>query len=80
MPADYFKPMMVDRYLHKLVNAFELTEDVEEYARDPHVLKEQYVKPNLQMAHLDFQLNDQQSDAIVCMLKLHIEVLYGEFV
>ena len=45
MPANFFKPMMIDRYLHKLVFAFEQAQRIKMIAMSPEVLRKEIIKP-----------------------------------
>jgi hypothetical protein len=80
VPSDFFTPMMIDRYMHKLVKAYEMADIMRDQGIDPEILKNELIKPNLQMAHYDFQLSQEQADALVLMFRLRLEELFRDYI
>lgn len=54
VPSDIFKPLQIDKHMHKLVHVFETEDNVKARCIDPKVLKEEVWKPEIESTYNDF--------------------------
>jgi hypothetical protein len=56
VPADFFKPMFIDKHLHKLVSMFKTVDDIKLRSVNPRVFKHEIIKPEVNYRYLDYQM------------------------
>jgi hypothetical protein len=55
VPADFFKPMIIDQYMHKLVKIYEYEDRLKVRCCSPVVLRDEIIRPQTEYIYLDFQ-------------------------
>lgn len=52
--AEFFKPMMIDKFMHKLIRVFQAKDELKIRCCSPKMMRDEIIKPKIEVAYNDF--------------------------